>query len=116
MGSVLVVDDNPVIRQTMSEVMEDHGLVVLCAANGEQALQIMRTHPDLRLVMADVVMPGMSGLRLAEAAGHDERLRSIPVVLMTAVTSLSMPENIPHITKPFTLDTLLTFVTNYLRD
>ncbi len=114
MGPVLVVDDDPVLRQTMADVMEDRGYSVLSAADAEQALQIMHKRPDLKLVLADIVMPGMSGLRLAEAARGDDALKEIPIVLMTAAASLPSPDRVPCIKKPFSLDMLLAVVAQHV--
>lgn len=112
---LLVVDDDPVIRRTIADVIEDRGYPVLSADDAEQALQVMRGHPELALVIADIVMPGASGLELAEVARRDERLKGIPIVLMTAASSVPVPVGIPHIAKPFSLDTFLTFVEDHLR-
>ena len=69
---ILVVDDDPDVRQIVSEYLEYRGYGVLQASDGAEALAIIEDHPDLRLIISDVRMRQMSGLELAErvAASH----------------------------------------------
>ena len=60
--TILVVDDEPTIRELSREALEDFGYVVLCAANGEEALDIYREHGQtIDLILLDLNMPGMGG-------------------------------------------------------
>ena len=70
--AVLVVDDVPQVRATAVRIMEDLGCTVFDAYNGHQALKLLQAHPEIEVLFADVRMPGMSGIELAEAA---QRLR-----------------------------------------
>ena len=65
-ATILLVDDDSAMRTILSFSLLDFGYLVLVAANGEEALQIARGHPEIRLIMLDVVMPGLSGNQLAE--------------------------------------------------
>jgi DNA-binding response OmpR family regulator len=65
-ATILLVDDDSAMRTILSFSLLDFGYLVLCAANGEEALQIARDHSEIRLIMLDVVMPGLSGTQLAE--------------------------------------------------
>jgi CheY-like chemotaxis protein len=65
-ATILLVDDDSAMRTILSFSLLDFGYLVLCAANGEEALQIARDHSEIRLIMLDVVMPGLSGNKLAE--------------------------------------------------
>ena len=71
---ILVVDDDPDVRQIVSEYLEDRGYLVLQAGDGTEALEIIEDNPQLRLIISDVRMPQMSGLELAKrtAASHPE--------------------------------------------
>ncbi|MFP4672804.1 MAG: PAS domain S-box protein [Desulfohalobiaceae bacterium] len=61
-GTVLVVDDEPTIRDLTQEMLENMGYTVLCAASGEEALQIFQDqHQDIDVVLLDIGMPGMGG-------------------------------------------------------
>jgi len=64
--TILVVDDNPVVRGLMVRVLGEHGYEVLEASNGELALSIAAAHSGrIDLLLTDVLMPGMSGAELA---------------------------------------------------
>ncbi|HSW18639.1 MAG TPA: response regulator, partial [Ramlibacter sp.] len=61
----LVVDDEPVTRLLVKRTLEGLGCVpVLEAASGIEAQQVLREHPDIALVLTDIMMPGMDGLEL----------------------------------------------------
>src|SRR4051794_34882492 len=64
---VLVVEDVPQVRATAVRIMEDLGCEVFDAYNGRDALKLLRAHPGIEVLFADVRMPGMSGTELAEA-------------------------------------------------
>ncbi len=84
---ILVVDDEPDVRDMLQEALTDMGCEVLTAASGREALQAMeRGAPDL--VITDVHMRGMSGVELCAAIKADPRLQLIPVVILTAVADL----------------------------
>ena len=64
--SILVVDDDPSMRTILSFSLKLFGYVVLMAGNGDEALTVALEHPEIRLIMLDVVMGGLSGKELAE--------------------------------------------------
>jgi CheY-like chemotaxis protein len=64
--TILLIDDDPAMRTILSFSLMAFGYLALVAANDQEALQITRDHPEIRLVMLDVVMPGLSGKKLAE--------------------------------------------------
>ncbi len=64
--TILLVEDNEQVRQLTSEVLVDSGYQVLLAASPEQALALCRAnHPDIQLLVTDVILPGMNGPQLA---------------------------------------------------
>jgi CheY-like chemotaxis protein len=65
-ATILVIDDDPAMRTILNFSLTAFGYLVLVAGDGEEALQITRDHPEIRLIMLDVVMPGLSGKKLAE--------------------------------------------------
>jgi CheY-like chemotaxis protein len=66
-GAVLVVDDEPEVRKLVSAMLERQGYQVLSADTGENAVRLFRGHPDIGLLLTDVVAPGMSGPMIADA-------------------------------------------------
>lgn len=81
---VLIVDDDPGVRYLVRKTLEERGIEVIEAENGEEALgNIKETRPDL--VLLDVMMPGMSGWEVLRHIKSDENLSSIPVAMLSAV-------------------------------
>jgi PAS domain S-box-containing protein len=65
--TVLLVEDEPALRRVARDMLQKLGYRVLCAGSPEEAIELARRHPaDLRLLVTDVVMPGMNGRELAE--------------------------------------------------
>jgi signal transduction histidine kinase/DNA-binding LacI/PurR family transcriptional regulator/AraC-like DNA-binding protein len=85
--TVLVVDDDPGIREMHTRVVQAAlpGGRVLQASNGRIALEIMR-HERPALVLLDLMMPEVDGMRVLAAMQGDARLRGIPVIVLTAQT------------------------------
>ena len=80
-GTVLVIDDDPGIRQSLGEFLEAEGYKVLSASHGREALAVLEDElPNLLLI--DVAMPVMSGWKLVEALSHYPDLARIPRLLM----------------------------------
>ena len=65
---VLLVDDDDVVRATVSSMLEDLGYKVLVAGAAKDALDLLKANPNTALLFTDVVMPGMGGRALAEEA------------------------------------------------
>jgi DNA-binding response OmpR family regulator len=80
---ILVVDDEPDVRELVVYRMQRSGYEVIAAKNGEEAFELACTEvPDL--VVADVMMPRLNGYELTRKLRDDERTRSIPVILLTS--------------------------------
>jgi PAS domain S-box-containing protein len=103
-ATVLLVDDEEGVRQPAADRLRDLGHLVLEAANGREALQILSgTRPDL--LVTDVGLPGgMNGRQVAETAR--ERVPGLPVLFITGYAGAVLPPGVEVIGKPFDLDTL----------
>lgn len=115
MKRVMVVDDEPGVRNMLVAVLEDEGYSVLSATNGAQALALLeREHPDL--VLLDIMLPGVDGRevfrRMADLPGAAET----PVMLMSAAARPNLTDRrlAGFLPKPFDLDQLLVAVANVL--
>lgn len=64
--TILVVDDDPSMRTILSLSLASYGYPALVASDGEAALQTARNHPEIRVIILDVVMRGLSGRKLAD--------------------------------------------------
>jgi two-component system cell cycle sensor histidine kinase/response regulator CckA len=81
-GTILVVDDDPLVREAIARAVADLGYRALESADGEQALAVLRAHrDDISAVLLDMVMPRMSGRAFFQALSPSER--AVPVVVMT---------------------------------
>ena len=81
--TVLVVDDEPNVRDYLAQILRDADFKVVTACDGDEALQIIRkTPPDF--ISLDLVMPRKSGHKLLYELRKDKRLSRIPVVVVTA--------------------------------
>ncbi|MBM4134710.1 MAG: response regulator [Nitrospira sp.] len=84
--TILVVDDDPAIRELILVVLKMNGYRVLEAASGEEALQLIGSFPaPIHLILADVRMPGMTGRELTEQAR--QRTPEIKVLLISGYTN-----------------------------
>jgi len=104
--TVLVVEDELVVRALVREILEDQGYRVLEAGNGREGLELAHQHgEEIDLVLTDVVMPEMTGRELADAL---ERARpGSRVVLMSAYAGeAANGDQLVFLQKPFTHDTL----------
>jgi CheY-like chemotaxis protein len=81
--TILVVDDEPDVVLYLKTVLEDAGFRVLTAANGNEALDQVKSHkPDF--ISLDLVMPQKSGIRFFYELRHNKEWSRIPVVIVTA--------------------------------
>jgi two-component system chemotaxis response regulator CheY len=87
----MIVDDSALMRAFIGRVLRASGFPVdevVEAANGEEALDLLRTRP-VDLVLTDINMPGMDGEQLLRALELDRELRQIPVVVVSTDSSRS---------------------------
>jgi two-component system, cell cycle sensor histidine kinase and response regulator CckA len=88
---ILVVDDEPVVRQVAARILTEEGYTVLEAADGLEAFDLVQLRADaLSLVLSDIVMPRLNGIELAERLSVS--YPSLPLVLMSAYGALQLTE------------------------
>lgn len=109
---VLVVDDEPAIRECLAFLLGRHGIDVACAADGDAALAAIRARPP-DLVILDVVMPGTDGHQVCRAVRADPATARMPVIMLSARDGeaerrkgLAMGAD-DYVTKPFSTRDLL---------
>jgi CheY-like chemotaxis protein len=108
--TVLLVEDDAALRELMAEILTDEGYAVLEAKDGRHGLRLAQEHMP-SLILADQVLPAMSGIELLERLRASRATRSIPVVLVSgrpADGGSLQPDEV--IDKPFDLDVLLSHV------
>jgi CheY-like chemotaxis protein len=109
--TVLVVDDEPVLRAIMREILNEEGYAVIEAADGRVMLEIMtQERPDL--VLMDVMMPGVDGREAYQQLRSRPEHRDVPVVMMSAAVQPHGldPSIAGFMAKPFDLNQLVDLV------
>lgn len=101
MPTVLVVEDETLIRELVAEGLEEAGYSVVVAANADHAIAILEARQDIHLVFTDIDMPGsMDGLKLAAAVR--DRWPPVHIMITTGkVRPLEIPANALFIPKPY---------------
>jgi CheY-like chemotaxis protein len=116
--AVLVVDDDRDIRDTLQELLQEEGYSVATAENGAVALRRLQ-HMRPQLILLDLTMPVMDGIRFREHQMNDEALAAIPTIVMTARNDPGKDAGPllvrACLSKPIDLDELLTLVAHYCR-
>ena len=113
---VLVVDDDPSIRRMIIAALKRDGYSFLEAANGRDALDIMRSeHPDV--VVLDLMMPILAGWDVLEERRHEEALKRIPVIIVSANRDPELATAVDSgicafLPKPFDIGALSALVKN----
>lgn len=116
---VLVADDDLDNLNIIKLKLEGHGLAVVTARDGDQALRLAREQPP-GLIILDVMMPKLSGFKAARLIKFDSKLKPIPLILLTArtqETDRSTGEEVGadlYLTKPYDLEQLLREVKRLL--
>lgn len=107
--SILVVEDEPFVRDDLVDFFDDRGFTVHAAGDADEAIRILEAHPDIFAVLTDIEMPGsMDGLRLA----HYVRDRYPPTLLLVASGVVrprpcDLPDGAQFFAKPFNPRVLL---------
>lgn len=110
-AKVLVVDDSTSVRKVLEKLLASRGLVVTTSESAEKGLEVIN-HNTPHLVIADVVMPGMSGFELCQTLKMRDSTKSIPVILISGiinedvVTQAQQAGAFGVVSKPFTPDDL----------
>jgi CheY-like chemotaxis protein len=105
--TVLVVDDEADIRDSLRDALEDAGYAVVLAANGRDALAVLPSLKPPCAVILDMIMPVMNGAELYAAMQAEPRFAEIPVVVSTSDASRA-PSGVLIMKKPLHLDRLLS--------
>src|SRR5215212_9529498 len=83
-GRMLVADDDPAILRLIATILEKENFTVVTARDGREAYKTLQSDSDFTAAILDVVMPHISGTELVRYMKEEERLRRIPVMMMTA--------------------------------
>jgi CheY-like chemotaxis protein len=107
--AVLIVEDDDDIREVVASAHAKEGFQIYQAETGARALEVLQLIPHPCLILADLMMPIMSGWELIKALSQDDRLATLPVVVVSAADH-DAPEGYRRVKKPFDLDELVHIV------
>ncbi|HLJ54230.1 MAG TPA: response regulator [Chthonomonadaceae bacterium] len=118
-ATILIVEDNPVNMELVSDLLEPHGFTLLRASDAEHGILLASAElPDL--ILMDVGLPGMDGLEAARLLSGDARTRHIPVVALTAHAMAGDAERAVdagcagYLSKPIQIKTFLSSVAQFI--
>src|SRR5689334_1420654 len=112
-ATVMVVEDDALIRDMVIEILGGEGLIAVGARNGAEALRRLRQeHVEPALILLDLMMPVMSGWQFRLEQLRDPALAGIPVVVMSASDDGAVPAE-GHVAKPFEIEALLDVVSRF---
>lgn len=91
--TVLVIEDDPVFQDLYKEALEQVGLTVLQASDGMQALDMIEEHPEIKVMIVDIMLPKTSGYEVISSIRNNALTKDIPVMAVSALSSLSDQEH-----------------------
>ncbi len=119
-GKILIVEDDKDISKLVKYSLEKAGFSCEVVFSGEAALDLLIKHP-FDLVVLDIMMPGMDGLEVCRVVRQDDKLRTIPIIMLTAkgeeidrIVGLELGVD-DYIVKPFSLRELVLRIKGILR-
>ncbi len=83
-SDILLIDDEPDLRECIAELLEGEGYTVKQAENGKTGLEILKSGHTPKIIVLDYMMPVMDGKTFCEHAINDSRISAIPIILLTA--------------------------------
>jgi two-component system, cell cycle response regulator DivK len=117
--TVLIVEDNELNMKLFNDLLEAHGYATLKTSHGIEAMELARAHkPDL--ILMDIQLPEVSGLEVTRWLKADEKLKSIPVIAITAFAMKGDEERIreggceAYMSKPISVTKFIATVKTYL--
>lgn len=121
MPTILLVDDDETIRESLAWRLENLGYRVLTAALGREALRLARQVP-LDAVILDICLPDMDGLQICRTLMEDGRTSDLPVIILSALDDRDIVRRCREVggqfflAKPFDLNVLVAVLEQAVRD
>jgi len=109
---ILIVDDDQICLLGIEMLLFETSFVIKSALGGEEGLKYLKTYPQVDLILLDLMMPDIHGLRLLEIIRQDSKLKNIPVIIQTGVVTESEHQKaialgaVEVLRKPYNKETL----------
>ncbi len=117
---ILLVDDDMRNVFVLSNVLENEGMIYYVAGNGLEAIEMLQAHPDIEIVLMDIMMPEMDGFEASAKIRKDEKFKDLPIIALTAKAMKGMKEKCltegmsDYISKPIKIEQLLSLLRVWL--
>lgn len=120
MAKILVVDDSEMSRHNVKQALEGAGHQVYVAEEGQAGINALNENAGIEFIFCDVNMPGMDGLTMCREVKKIDKLKHIPIIMLTTEGSMEMKAKgkeigiLAWVTKPADGEKLLNVVTKVL--
>jgi len=116
MKKILIIDDDPVIRTYLTNLLTDNGYGTTVAQNAAEAMDLVDAEP-FDLITLDLDMPGEWGTRFFSKLAQDKQKKNIPVIVISGMAGneYAIPKAVASLTKPFDQKELLKIVRDILK-
>jgi len=117
---ILLVDDDMRNLFALSKILKERGMEIIKAENGKSALEMLETHPDINLVLMDIMMPEMDGYEAMKRIRSNVKFKDLPVIAITAKAMKDDKQKCidaganDYITKPIDVERLLSLMRVWL--
>jgi CheY-like chemotaxis protein len=108
---ILIVDDNRLLIQALSEHLDEKGFDTVTAFNGKEAIGIIeKERPDL--VIMDIVMPVMNGIEATRMIRANAKMKTLPVIAFTSKSNIGQWDDLfdDYLVKPFDFDNVIQII------
>lgn len=118
--TILLAEDNTINQTVIKSLLESTGIKLIIANNGQEAVEKLYEHPEVKMIFMDISMPVMNGYDAAKAIRQDEQFRHLPIVALTAnILPSDVEKSIQsgmqeHIGKPFNVTAFYHAIMKYL--
>jgi CheY-like chemotaxis protein len=115
-GRILIIEDNPDVRETLADLLDDVGYPVDCAAHGLEALAHLERGPVPALILLDLMMPVMDGWTFMQRFQQNQNFAAIPVVVLSAIADARQYKELPaaaFLPKPISIDELMALLVRF---
>jgi CheY-like chemotaxis protein len=117
---ILLVDDDMRNLFALSKILKERGMEIIKAENGKNALEMLELHPDIDLVLMDIMMPEMDGFEAMKRIRSSMKFKKLPVIALTAKAMKDDKQKCidaganDYITKPIDIERLLSLMRVWL--
>jgi len=113
--NVLIVEDNPISAKVLEHTLDKYGYETLTAHDGDQALEYLESHPEIELLITDIMMPKTNGVELVRKIKERYEWSELPILVCTSLNPTSINNAIPmpgwkYLFKPIKADSLMQMV------